>query len=87
MQKKLFVIIGTGKGLGNAIAREFGSHDFRVVLIARNAEHLAEYKKEMEAEGRFGRPEEAANVIVFLASDAASYVTGCSYGVTGGMGA
>lgn len=51
MQKKLFVIIGTGKGLGNAIAREFGSHDFRVVLIARNAEHLAEYKKEMEAEG------------------------------------
>lgn len=30
---------------------------------------------------------EAANVIVFLASEAASYVTGCSYGVTGGLGA
>ena len=49
--KKTFVIVGAGKGLGNAIAKEFAAHDFRVVLIARNAEHLADYKKEFEAEG------------------------------------
>lgn len=51
MQKKTFIIIGAGPGLGNAIAREFASHDFRVVLIARNGERLNEYKQEFEREG------------------------------------
>lgn len=49
--KKIMMIVGAGKGLGNAIAREFASHNFRVVLVARSAEHLAEYKTEFEAEG------------------------------------
>jgi NAD(P)-dependent dehydrogenase (short-subunit alcohol dehydrogenase family) len=34
--------------------------------------------------GRIGRPEEVANVITFLASDAASFVTSSVYGVDGG---
>ena len=34
--------------------------------------------------GRFGEAEEAANVIVFLASEAASYVTGTSVNLDGG---
>ncbi|MDF2725374.1 MAG: short-chain dehydrogenase/reductase, partial [Paenibacillus sp.] len=37
--------------------------------------------------GRIGDTEEAARVIVFLASDAASYVTGTSVNVDGGSGA
>ena len=36
--------------------------------------------------GRIGNPEEAANVISFLVSDAASYITGTSVNIDGGKG-
>ncbi len=37
--------------------------------------------------GRFGKPEDVANVALFLASDSASYVSGSIYAVDGGQGA
>jgi 3-oxoacyl-[acyl-carrier protein] reductase len=36
--------------------------------------------------GRFGRPDEVAGLIAFLASDRATYITGASIDVAGGMG-
>jgi 3-oxoacyl-[acyl-carrier protein] reductase len=35
--------------------------------------------------GRIARPEEVADVVVFLASDRASYMTGATVDVSGGM--
>lgn len=44
--KKNVVIIASGAGLGNHIGKEFGSHDFRVFLVARNKKKLKEYVHE-----------------------------------------
>ncbi len=47
-----------------------------------------EMEKALMAEiplGRWGKPEEVAGLAVFLASDAASYITGSTYFIDGGM--
>jgi NAD(P)-dependent dehydrogenase (short-subunit alcohol dehydrogenase family) len=44
-----------------------------------------ERRKEMVASRRIGRPEEVADVVAFLISDASSYVNGQNIEVDGGM--
>jgi short-subunit dehydrogenase len=49
--KKTIIIVGAGKGLGNAIAKKFGQNDFRIILIARNEASLKEYEDEFSKAG------------------------------------
>lgn len=40
--KKTIFVLGAGNGCGNRVAEKFGMNGFRVVLMSRNPEHLAE---------------------------------------------
>lgn len=65
----------------NAVAPGFIETDLTKQLSKEKyEERLAQIKM-----GRIGKPEEVANVILFLASDLSSYVTGQVIGVDGGM--
>ena len=44
-------VIGAGPGLGMAIAREFGRHDFDVALVSRNPAKLDGYVRTLTDEG------------------------------------
>ena len=62
-----------------------GQHERRYTREGRSAE---EYYRETSKDiplGRVGEAEEVANVITFLVSDAASYVTGTSVNLDGGI--
>lgn len=59
------------------------------VIDTKMNNHLSDDEKSALAEEiplmRFGRPEEIAKAVVFLASDGASYITGQILGVNGGL--
>lgn len=65
----------------NAVAPGFIETDMTQVLSADIKEM---YLKQIPL-GRFGKPEDVANVVLFLASDLASYITGEVIHVNGGM--
>ncbi len=51
MEKKTIFVVGAGNGCGNRVAEKFGENGFRVILIARNPEHLDSYEKEFRDKG------------------------------------
>jgi gluconate 5-dehydrogenase len=84
-------------GMSRAMAAELGRHAITVNAVApgtfateTNAfladdPHWRNWLRRRTALGRWGHPEEIAGVVVFLASDAASYVTGQTIAVDGGI--
>ncbi len=82
-------------GLTYALAREVGSRQITVNAVAPGyvptalTEELASQVKEAIIQatplGRFGRPEEIAHAVAFLASDKAEYITGITLRVDGGL--
>lgn len=82
-------------GMTRALAHELGSRNITVNCVAPGfidtdmTKELPEAQREALqgkiALGRLGKPEEIASVVGFLASPAASYVTGATLHVNGGM--
>jgi 3-oxoacyl-[acyl-carrier protein] reductase len=82
-------------GLTRAIAVEVASRNITVNAVAPGfietpmtdvlSQELKDKMKAMIPLGRFGRDEEIAASIVFLASDEAGYITGQVLGVNGGL--
>ena len=61
-----------------------GQHETKAAKAGREVEELYTEMGKAIPLGRVGHAEEVANVIVFLGSDAASYVTGTSINLDGG---
>jgi|TARA_B110000240_G_scaffold148120_1_gene163826 3-oxoacyl-[acyl-carrier protein] reductase len=82
-------------GLGRSLAKEFASRNVTVNVVAPGpilTDMLAALPDDQQAAyaeavplGRLGQAEEVAAAIAFLASDAASYITGAVLPVDGGL--
>jgi NAD(P)-dependent dehydrogenase (short-subunit alcohol dehydrogenase family) len=88
-------------GLTRSIALDYGKQNIRVNCVLPGAidtpalrwaasrdshpEKVMAECDRLHIRGTMGRPEEVARVIVFLASDLASFVTGAAYAVDGGL--
>ena len=83
MTQTLAIELGPSNIRVNAIAP--GLIETRLAAALTSSESLSKHFTERTALGRIGRPDEIAGAALFLASDAASYVTGQCLAVDGGF--
>jgi len=82
-------------GLTKSMAKELGSRNITVNAVApgyittdMTDELNNDVKEKMKSSiplGRLGTPDDVANLVCFLASDDAGYITGQTFNVDGGM--
>ncbi|MBV8817887.1 MAG: 3-oxoacyl-ACP reductase FabG [Acidobacteriaceae bacterium] len=82
-------------GMTKVWARELGRYKIRVNAVApgyiatdmtkQMPEKILQLMREHTPLGRFGQPEDIANAYVWLASDAASFITGAVLNIDGGV--
>ena len=83
-------------GLTRSLCKEVGAKGIRVNVVAPGVietEELVDLSPEqrkryayLAAIGRLGQPEEVAATVLFLASDLASFITGATIAIDGGVG-
>jgi NAD(P)-dependent dehydrogenase (short-subunit alcohol dehydrogenase family) len=83
-------------GISKAAATEYGKDNIRVVAICpgwiktrmtedlRASQYADAFRDNIPLK-RWGEPEEVAEMVIWLASDAASFVTGGAFIISGGM--
>jgi 3-oxoacyl-[acyl-carrier protein] reductase len=91
LKGKVAIVTGASKGIGAALAKglaEAGDHTDtegtrRIGYVG--SELAQQIVLETPLGGRFGRPDEVAPVVVFLASDDAAWLTGERISASGGV--
>lgn len=83
-------------GVARSVTRELGSRNITANVVAPGfietdmTDELTDQQRESALAqipaGRYGRPEDIANMVQFLASDEAAYVSGAVLPVDGGLG-
>ena len=82
-------------GFTKALAKELGSRNITVnavapgfietVLTDNLPDEIKEFSMKMTPMARFGKPEDIANAVAFLAAEESSFITGVTLQVDGGM--
>jgi 3-oxoacyl-[acyl-carrier protein] reductase len=82
-------------GMSKSLALEYGRKNIKINCVSpgfikseMTDKISEEYKKIMEDKislGRFGKPDDVANVVAFLSSELSDYITGETIHVNGGM--